>query len=186
MFAKFLFLYCALVILGCATAAVRMRNPVHSVLSVLILFFHIAILYLLLNAEFLAALQVIVYGGGILVLYLFVVFLVSLRNEVKIDAFVGGNRSIALVLSIVLGLTMLTSLRSFTIGTATITTPEPVKAMGHTKAVGLEMFSNFLPAFEVAGIILLVAVIGGLVLARKDPDDLGSIASTQHSLREDK
>jgi len=88
MFAKLLFLYCGFVILACGLAAIRMRNPVHSVLMVLVLFFHMAALYLLLGAEFLAAVQVIVYAGAILVLYLFVLFLVSLREELRLKRFV--------------------------------------------------------------------------------------------------
>ena len=82
---QLLFLYCALVIIGTALLSVRFKNPVYSVLAVLVLFFHMAGLYLLLNAEFLAAIQIIVYAGAILVLYLFVLFLVNLKQEVKVE-----------------------------------------------------------------------------------------------------
>ena len=90
MFLQFFFGYCALMIIASGILAISLRNPVHSVLMVLVLFFHMAGLYLTLNAEFLAAVQIIVYAGAILVLYLFVLFLVSLREELHLDAFVPG------------------------------------------------------------------------------------------------
>ena len=70
MFIQLFFLYCAVMILGCGLLAVTMKNPVHCLLMVLVLFFHMAAIYLTLSAEFLAAVQVIVYAGAILVLYL--------------------------------------------------------------------------------------------------------------------
>jgi NADH-quinone oxidoreductase subunit J len=91
MLIKFIFLYCALMIVTTAILAVRFRNPVHSVLAVLVLFFHMAGLYLLLNAEFLAAVQIIVYAGAILVLYLFVLFLVNIREEITTKRFVENH-----------------------------------------------------------------------------------------------
>ncbi|MEN8188872.1 MAG: NADH-quinone oxidoreductase subunit J [Thermodesulfobacteriota bacterium] len=167
MFAKFIFIYCALLILGSGVAAVQLRNPVHSVLSVLVLFFHMAILYLLLNAEFLAAIQIIVYGGGVLVLYLFVIFLVSLRTEIKINRFV-TNQLPAAVLAFLLCVILLAVLPAFQLGTKGNYTADHLSELTHTRAMGLEMFSNHLLSFEIAGVILLVAVIGGLVLARRE------------------
>jgi len=85
MFTQIFFCYCAVMIIGTGLLAITMKNPVHSVLMVLVLFFHMAGLYLTLQAEFLAAVQIIVYAGAILVLYLFVLFLVSLREEIRIN-----------------------------------------------------------------------------------------------------
>ena len=169
MFSQLLFLYCALVITGTALAAVRFHNPVYSVLSVLVLFFHLAALYLLLNAEFLAAIQIIVYAGAILVLYLFVLFLVNLRQELTMERFVAGHRLSALI-SIGLGACLLGILPSFTLGTKGLFPVERIEALTHTKAMGFELYSTYLLPFEVAGLILLIAVVGGLVLARKDPE----------------
>lgn len=169
MLNQFAFLYCASVIIGTALLAVRFKNPVYSVLSVLVLFFHMAGLYLLLNAEFIAAVQVIVYAGAILVLYLFVLFLVSLKDEIKIDRFV-NNRRLATAASVGFGICLLYIIPSFKLGTKGDFTVERITNLTHTKAMGFELYSTFLLPFEVAGLILLIAVIGGLVLARKEDE----------------
>lgn len=169
MFNQILFLYCALVITGTGLLAVRFRNPVYSVLSVLVLFFHIATLYLLLNAEFLAAIQIIVYAGAILVLYLFVLFLVSLKREVTIERFIANHR-LGTLISMVLGICLLGIIPSFKLGAKGQYPVELIEQLTHTKALGTEMYSTYILPFEVAGLILLIAVIGGLVLARKDPE----------------
>ena len=88
MFLSIFFWYCALVIVSCGLLAISLHNPVHSVLSVLVLFFHLAGLYLILQAEFLAAVQIIVYAGAILVLYLFVLFLINRKEELRLDSLV--------------------------------------------------------------------------------------------------
>src|SRR5918995_7021086 len=75
------FFYFALVIAASSVLVVAMRNPIYSALSLLIMFFHVAGLYVTLHAEFLAAVQIIVYAGAILVLYLFVVMLLNLKGE---------------------------------------------------------------------------------------------------------
>src|SRR5512139_2327239 len=81
MINQLIFLYFAAVIIVSAVLTITRRNPVHSVLFMLLLFFHIAGVFVLLNAEFLAAVQLIVYAGAILILYLFVVMLLSVDRE---------------------------------------------------------------------------------------------------------
>src|SRR5512143_2594987 len=81
MINKLIFLYFAVVMIVSAILMVTRRNPIHSVLFMLLLFFHIAGLFVLLNAEFLAAVQLIVYAGAILILYLFVVMLLNVDKE---------------------------------------------------------------------------------------------------------
>jgi NADH-quinone oxidoreductase subunit J len=167
MFAQIFFTYCAVMITGSALVAIHLRNPVHSVLMVLVLFFHMAGLYLLLNAEFLAAVQVIVYAGAILVLYLFVMLLVNLRQEITLDRFV-ENRIIGALIAVSLCVVLFSTLPTFTLGEKGKWTVEAVKTATHTKALGLELYSTYILPFEVCGLILLIAVIGGLMLARKD------------------
>lgn len=164
-----LFFYCALVIISTALLAVRFKNPVYSVLAVLGLFFHMAGLYLLLNAEFLAAVQIIVYAGAILVLYLFVLFLVNLRQEVRVERFI-VNHGLSTLVSVSLGCLLLAIIPFFKLGTKGNYPLERIQQLTHTKAMGLEVYSTFLLPFEVSGLILLIAVIGGLVLARNDKE----------------
>ena len=170
MFTQIFFGYCALMITICGILAISLRNPVHCVLMVLALFFHMAGLYLTLNAEFLAAVQIIVYAGAILVLYLFVLFLVSLREELHLDAFI-ANPWVGRVIAAGLAAALLYVIPTFTLGAKGSWSIEAIKQITHTKALGQEMYSTYLLPFEIGGLILLVALIGGLALARRDGDD---------------
>jgi NADH-quinone oxidoreductase subunit J len=167
MFLQFFFGYCALMIIATGILAISLRNPVHCVLMVLVLFFHMAGLYLTLNAEFLAAVQIIVYAGAILVLYLFVLFLVSLREELHLDAFV-PNPWLGRGIAAGLALALVYVIPAFTLGEKGVWTVNAIQEVTHTKALGQEMYSTYLLPFEIAGLILLVALIGGLVLARRE------------------
>lgn len=167
MFTQIFFMYCALMIIASGILAISLRNPVHCVLMVLVLFFHMAGLYLTLNAEFLAAVQIIVYAGAILVLYLFVLFLVSLREELRLDAFIPSawlGRAIAAGLAAAL----LYAVSAFSLGEKGNWPVEAIRELTHTKVIGQELYSTYLLPFEIAGLILLVALIGGLVLARRE------------------
>ena len=168
MFLPIFFWYCAAVILGTGVLAVCLRNPIHSVLSVLALFIHLAALYLLLQAEFLAAVQIIVYAGAILVLYLFVLFLVDLRKELELSPF-ASTFGLGAAFSGALFLVLLWSLRSFSPGETGEWASEALAQTGNTRALGMELFTKYLVPFEIAGVILLVALIGGLILAMRDP-----------------
>lgn len=177
MFTQIFFGYCALMIITSGILAISLRNPVHCVLMVLVLFFHMAGLYLTLNAEFLAAVQIIVYAGAILVLYLFVLFLVSLREELRLEAFIPGvwlGRAIAAGLA----LALLYAIPAFTLGEKGNWSVEVIRELTHTKVIGQELYSTYLLPFEIAGLILLVALIGGLVLARREEGGVVEHAST--------
>ncbi|MFU8818631.1 MAG: NADH-quinone oxidoreductase subunit J [Desulfurivibrio sp.] len=169
MFSLIFFLYCAVVITGSGLLAITMRNPVHSVLMVLVLFFHLAGLYLTLHAEFLAAAQIIIYAGAILVLYLFVVFLVDIGEEIKINRFV-GNPWLGRGIAAVLGVLLLAVIPFFAPGEKGAWPLETLQEATHTKALGQELFTNYILPFLIAGVILLVAVIGSLALVQKEKE----------------
>ena len=133
MFIQIFFGYCALMITLSGILAISLRNPVHCVLMVLALFFHMAGLYLTLNAEFLAAVQIIVYAGAILVLYLFVLFLVSLREELHLDAFI-ANPWVGRVIAAGLAAALLYVIPTFTPGAKGGWSVEAIKQVTHTKA----------------------------------------------------
>ena len=171
MLGKFIFLYCALMIVTTGILAVRFRNPVHSVLAVLVLFFHMAGLYLLLNAEFLAAIQIIVYAGAVLVLYLFVVFLVNIKEEIKTERFV-VNHNISKFISFLVFLMLIAVTQSFRLGTPGKWTVDAIRQVTHTKAMGIEIFTSYILPFEIIALILLVAVVGGILLAKQDKQEV--------------
>jgi NADH-quinone oxidoreductase subunit J len=160
------FAYFSFAIVILSLLVVTRKNPVHSVLWMLLLFFHIASLYLFLNAEFMAAIQVIVYAGGILVLFLFVVLLMNIRDEVRISRFIGAAPT-GLTFAVGLMVVVLMSIRSFVAAPPGIYSIEVIKQETHTKALGMLLYTEFLYPFEVASLILLVAIIGAIVLAKR-------------------
>jgi NADH-quinone oxidoreductase subunit J len=160
------FAYFSFAIVILSLLVVTRRNPVHSVLWMLLLFFHIAGLYLFLNAEFMAAIQVIVYAGGILVLFLFVVLLMNIRDEVRISRFIGAAPT-GLTFAVGLVVVVIMSIRSFVAAPPGIYSIDFIKNATHTKALGMILYTEFLYPFEIASLILLVAIIGAIVLAKR-------------------
>ncbi len=162
----FFFYYLAGVIILTALLVVALRNPIYSALSLLIMFFHVAGLYVTLHAEFLAAVQVIVYAGAILVLYLFVVMLLNVKREDRyhpqfpIGAFLG---------LVIITEVLLLAFRRSESGTPPMPPAGSVaEAVGNTETIGDVLYTTYLFPFEVASLILLVAMIGAIVLAKRD------------------
>lgn len=164
--AQAIFAYLAGAIIVLAILVITRRNPVHSVLFMLLMFFHVAGLYLTLNAEFLAAVQVIVYAGAILVLFLFVVLLLNLKEELRLRR---GTWSwpFGAAVAAALFIAAFLSLRSFVPGTKGVITTAVMKAETNTKVLGRILFTEYLFPFEVVSLVLLVALIGAIVLAKK-------------------
>jgi len=160
------FFYFAGAILGLSLLVITRRNPVHSVLWMLLLFFHIAGLYLTLNAEMMAAIQIIVYAGAILVLFLFVVLLLDIKKESEEESMV-GTWPVGMAVALAFFLLLITVFRKVVPGTTGIYSVERIREMTHPAAVGQVLYTEFLFPFEVVSIILLVAVIGAIILAKK-------------------
>ena len=137
-------------------------------LWVLALFLHVAGIFLLLNAEFLAAVQVIVYAGAILIFYLFVVMLLDLPDEEARPRF-GSHWPLAAVVG--LSFAALAWLARLGRGVAPGAPPANVNAPphGNVAAIGKALFGPFALPFEIASLLLLAAIIGTVVLARKRP-----------------
>ena len=164
--ASVFFFYFAAIIMTTSILVVALRNPVYSALALLIMFFHVAGLYVTLHAEFLAAVQVIVYAGAILVLYLFVVMLLNVRREDRYHA--------QLPVAVLLGVMLLTELvllalqRDWGRSAAADAVSAPGIEVGNTEMIGEVLYSTYLFPFEVASLILLVAMIGAIILAKRD------------------
>ncbi len=166
MLPQLFFGYFAIVMVVLSLLIITRRNPVHSVLWMLVLFFHIAGLYLFLNAEFLAAVQIILYAGAILVLFLFVIMMLNLKEELTVKRFIGEwPIGVALGTSILMFIFLKVSdIAQGPVGEFTI---EAIKEETHTKALGRVLFTDYILPFEIAGVILLVAIVGAIVLAKK-------------------
>lgn len=159
-----LFIYFATVSVVAGVLTVSLRNAVHCALALLTLLLHMAGLFVMLNAEFLAMVQIIVYAGAILILYLFVLMLMNLKTEEqhlhKKPSFLIFS-SMALLAELLILLML--SPYGGTLGTAT---PEVILHTGPSHAIGITMFSDYLLLFEIVGVFLLGAVIGAIVLAK--------------------
>lgn len=143
------------------------NNPVHSALWMLLTFFAVAGIFIQLDAEFIAAIQVLVYAGAILVLYLFVVMLLNPKSSgfVKIPFRYG----IGVLTSLIIVIQVFMTLKdSKVLGKMGWVTPQLAQEMGNVKMFGKELFTTYLVPFEIASLLLLVAMIGAIVLAKKD------------------
>ncbi len=158
------FAYFALVSIVAGVLTVALKNPVHCGLALLALLLHVSGLFVLLNAEFLWAVQVIVYAGAILVLYLFVLMLLNLKTDERYF-----HSSIMYFLApAVLGslYVLFLILRSPFAGARGDAPTVAVLQDGDTYAIGIKMFSDYLLQFEIMGVFLLGAIIGAIVLAK--------------------
>jgi NADH-quinone oxidoreductase subunit J len=155
-------------ILGFGVLVVTAKNTVHSIMFLVVDFLFIAGLYVLLGAQFLAAIQVVVYAGGIVVLYLFVVMLVNLKRppEAHKDRRRRGRLGLVVALVVLVELAAISAYR-FVSPAATL---PPVTPMGpnNVAIVGMMLYTDYLVPFELASILLLVAMVGAIVLARRE------------------
>ena len=155
-----------------ALLAVTRRNPVHSMLWVLALFLHVAGIFLLLGAEFLAAVQVIVYAGAILVFYLFVLMLLDLPGEQVRPRF-GNHWPLASAVGFSfaalawLALVETNSNSESSVASATERMVEDAAPQGSLAEIGMALFGPFALPFEIASLVLLAAIIGAVVLTRR-------------------
>ncbi len=158
------FAYFSVVSIVAGVLTVALRHPVHCGIALLTLLLHVAGLFVLLNAEFLFAVQIIVYAGAILVLYLFVLMLLNLKTE---ERFLHTRYAVILFASVaVFGELLLLVLRSPFQGAKGDAPTEVILQNGASYAIGIKMFSEYLLLFEIVGVFLLGAIIGAIVLAK--------------------
>lgn len=142
------------------------KNPINSALSLIMTFFCLATLYVTLDAPFMAAIQVIVYAGAIMVLIVFVIMLLNLKSE-------SGRRSSHTVLfGSLVGLFTLFQLfyilnRSSLTGAKGNIDADMIHRVGHTEIIGKALYTDFLLPFEVTSILLLVAIVGAVILTKR-------------------
>ena len=155
-------------ILGGGLATITRRNAVHSAISLIVSLLGVAGLYLLQQAEFLFAVQIVLYIGGIMVLFLFVIMLVNLDQAAKERQF---NRHWAVGLAAVAaigaeaGYFLWHGRNAFHVGESA--GAAVVSALGNTEQVSDMLFKEYLLPFEIASVLLLVAVVGSVIMAKK-------------------
>lgn len=151
-----------------ALSTVLQKNPVYSAVSLIVVMIALAINYLLLDAEFIAAIQIIVYAGAIMVLFVFVIMLLNLgevkkyKIETTSGRIAGGILTGLFLLQLIVAGYNVTSnvpgIERFLVDT---------KGLDSTKIIGRALFSDYLLPFEVVSIVLIVGIIGAVVLGKK-------------------
>lgn len=165
---SFMFILLSMVTLFSALMVITRRNPVSSILYLVLAFFCFAGFYVMLGAQFLAAVQVIVYAGAIMVLFLFVVMMLNLREPETIEGGSPGWRALGFIVGIGLCIVLLAYLAGSPGPPIPPLSDDPqVYALGQADRLGDALFSKFVLPFEIAGVLLLVAVLGAVALAKK-------------------
>ena len=161
------FFVLALLLVSFSFLVILARNAVHSALALVAALFVMAVLFLTLSAPMVAALQILVYAGAIMVLFLFVIMLLNPGSHERRSALWWGLAAAASAIFLLELIGLLIADRepaqSFDIG-------EPQASFGSPEALGQTLFTDFVLSFEVASILLLVAIIGAVTLARRVPE----------------
>jgi NADH-quinone oxidoreductase subunit J len=155
----------AALLVASALSVVLQRSPIRSALSLVVTLFLLAVVFLFLDAQLVAALQVIVYAGAVMVLFLFVIMLLNLQIDrpSMAPAAVRGAAAFVASLFLLALLRYVIGASGGSSGTATAVASD----FGSTEAVAGRLFTHYLLAFEITGVLLLVAVIGAVVLAKR-------------------
>jgi NADH-quinone oxidoreductase subunit J len=164
------FAIAAAIVLAGAVGVVVARNPVHAALMLVMTLFGIAVLFVEQQANFLAAVQVIVYAGAIVVLFLFVIMFLGVDREENVDEEpLRGQRPLAvgLVLLGLGGLLLMGFGAHWSVGARSVAGPARGQSGGDVAALGRSVFTTYLFAFEVTSALLVIAVVGAVVLARR-------------------
>ena len=164
------YVICAAVVLSGAIGVVSSRNPVHAALSLVATLFGVAVLFIEQDAQFLAAVQVIVYAGAIVVLFLFVIMFLGVDREENIGTEpLKGQRPIALVLILVAatGVIFLAATSHWVTGAHAVAGSTTAGGHTNTYLLGKSVFTTYLWAFEITAGLLVIAVVGAVVLARR-------------------
>lgn len=160
-----LFLLFAAMAVGCALAMVAQRNPLYSAISLIGVFISLACLYVMLAAPFIAAVQVVVYAGAIMVLVVFVIMLLNVEQEERRRNRLKFLLPTAVVLAAILFaevVFILVSVQDFS-----VTPASGASNVGVTHSIGTALFTQYLLPFEITSILLLMAIVGAITLARR-------------------
>ena len=142
------------------------KNPINSALSLVMTFFCLATFYVMLDAPFMAAIQVIVYAGAIMVLIIFVIMLLNVRTES------GRKSSHAVLAGSIIGLFVLIQtcyflFKSSLTGSRGDMDTAMVEQVGHVELIGKALYTDFLLPFEITSLLLLAAIIGAVILSKR-------------------
>jgi NADH-quinone oxidoreductase subunit J len=176
-----LFFIAAIGALGGAVGVIGMRNPFYSVLSLIVHLFSLAVLFLLLTSAFVAAAQVVVYAGAVMVLYVFVVAYVGGSGESAWEP-IPGQRLLAPLLGLALFIELSIAVLGSALSAIDTHGPEVPAGFGDPAAIGRLLLEKFLLPFEASSVLLLLAAVGAIVLAARRREGEGEVSS-EHSAK---
>jgi len=162
----------ALILVG-AVSVIAVKNPVHAAIALIVTLFGVAVAFVAESADFLATVQIIVYAGAIVVLFLFVIMFLGVdrREGVRVDPLV-GQRSFALVgvVITIAGLVALMARSHWVTGATSVANGGAPLATGqhNVRQLGTAVFTTYLFAFEATAVLLIIAVVGAVLLARRE------------------
>ncbi len=160
-----LFIILGVLAMASAIVTIAHKNPIVSAMSLVVHFFMLAGLYLTLNAQFIAVIQVLVYAGAIMVLVIFVIMLLNLRDEDQLREKLNFRKVIAGLFAVGLILQFVTM---YLAGKGdNISLPEKSIEIGSAQSIGQALFSQYIVPFEAIAILLIVAIIGAIVLSKR-------------------
>lgn len=163
-----LFILFAGIAVGCGVSMVVQRNPLYSAISLIGVFISLAALYVMLAAPFIAAVQVIVYAGAIMVLVVFVIMLLNVEEEVRRTMRLRFLIPTAVLLAGVLIAEAAFVIYSVQSGPASLVGQDPgTSEVGLTGSIGTGLFTTYLLPFEITSVLLLMAIVGAMTLARR-------------------
>jgi len=161
-----LFYLTAFVAIVSAFFVTKCRNPVNSALNLVTTFICLAVFYVMLNAPFMAAIQIMVYAGAIMVLIIFVIMLLNLGIATK-SKYTHALSAGGILAALVLGVGSYFVMTGDPSTTGGAITDEVISQYGHAELIGKSLFVDFLLPFEIASILLLVAIIGAVILSKR-------------------
>jgi NADH-quinone oxidoreductase subunit J len=165
---RLLFWLLAVMALTAAVSMIIQRNPVHSALFLIVTLLSLAGLFLLLSAHFLAVIQVIVYAGAIMVLFLFVIMLLDIRRMEAAPSRVQWQKSLGILLGVIFFLETILVLRSEVIRDLTAAAAAPLAPdFGTAVGLGRTLFTSYFFPLQPAAVLLFVALIGAIVLSKR-------------------
>ncbi|MFV0318569.1 MAG: NADH-quinone oxidoreductase subunit J [Microthrixaceae bacterium] len=190
----FTFLLAGMICLGGALGVVLLRNTVHNALSLVATLFGVAVLFIAQEAYFLAAVQVIVYAGAIVILFLFVIMLLGVdRAEALGVEPIAGQRIVGVIFGVaILGLSLVALLAGPEVVTGASSSVAAISADApDVNQIGAVLFTDYVYAFEITAVLLTIAVVGAVVLARRpkgpavDLDEFDGAASDAFEATQD-
>ena len=158
-----LFILFGAMAIGCGLAVVAQRNPLYSAISLIGVFISLACLYVMLAAPFIAAVQVIVYAGAIMVLVVFVIMLLNIQEEEHRRQ----RLKFLIPVAVALAAVMIAEVAFILVSVQDIPTASASSDVGVTQSIGTALFTKYLLPFEITSILLLMAIVGAMTLARR-------------------